>query len=177
MSFWRYFTIIQRLKLFERLWNQRAISNCFVWAYKILRIPIISAFAKSKLLSVSVISGMLSHSPNTWCADWRTRGLFWAFLADLVSWLMADLFEWLKTAEDYLLIRSCVFHYEVPSETGEWSGFGNHWFCQTSILLFSVFMSKQWLMVISLHTTKQSKTVCRKEFLSILLTKAEGVNF
>ena len=32
--------------------------------------------------------------------------------ADRVSGLMADLFEWLKTAEDHLLIRSCVFHYE-----------------------------------------------------------------
>lgn len=32
--------------------------------------------------------------------------------ADRVSGLMADLFEWLKTAEDHLLIRSCVFHCE-----------------------------------------------------------------
>ena len=32
--------------------------------------------------------------------------------ADRVSILMQDLFEWLKNAEDHLLIRSCVFHYE-----------------------------------------------------------------
>lgn len=32
--------------------------------------------------------------------------------ADRVSGLMAELFEWLKNAEDHLLIRSCVFHYE-----------------------------------------------------------------
>lgn len=32
--------------------------------------------------------------------------------ADRVSGLMAELFDWLKNAEDHLLIRSCVFHYE-----------------------------------------------------------------
>ena len=32
--------------------------------------------------------------------------------ADRVSGLMAEMFEWLKNAEDHLLIRSCVFHYE-----------------------------------------------------------------
>ena len=26
--------------------------------------------------------------------------------------LMANLFDWLKNADDHLLIRSCVFHYE-----------------------------------------------------------------
>ncbi len=32
--------------------------------------------------------------------------------ADRVPTLMNDLFNWLKRAEDHLLIRSCVFHYE-----------------------------------------------------------------
>lgn len=32
--------------------------------------------------------------------------------ADRVPYLMDDLFEWLSTAQDHLLIRSCVFHYE-----------------------------------------------------------------
>ena len=32
--------------------------------------------------------------------------------ADRVPMLMADLFTWLKSAKDHLLIRSCVFHYE-----------------------------------------------------------------
>jgi len=32
--------------------------------------------------------------------------------ANRVPTLMADLFEWLANAEDHLLIRSCVFHYE-----------------------------------------------------------------
>lgn len=32
--------------------------------------------------------------------------------ADLVPGLMNDLFEWLRNADDHLLIRSCVFHYE-----------------------------------------------------------------
>ena len=33
-------------------------------------------------------------------------------LAERVPTLIADLFDWLKHAEDHLLIRSCVFHYE-----------------------------------------------------------------
>src|SRR5574344_1210237 len=32
--------------------------------------------------------------------------------ADRVPYLMDDLFEWLSTAQDHLLIRSCIFHYE-----------------------------------------------------------------
>lgn len=32
--------------------------------------------------------------------------------ADRVPALMSDLFDWLKNADDHLLIRSCVFHYE-----------------------------------------------------------------
>ncbi|HOI27653.1 MAG TPA: Fic family protein [Paludibacteraceae bacterium] len=32
--------------------------------------------------------------------------------ADRVSYLMNDLFQWLRTTNDHLLIRSCVFHYE-----------------------------------------------------------------
>ena len=32
--------------------------------------------------------------------------------AERVPTLMADLFEWLRSTDDHLLIRSCVFHYE-----------------------------------------------------------------
>ena len=32
--------------------------------------------------------------------------------AERVPFLMKELFSWLKSAEDHLLIRSCVFHYE-----------------------------------------------------------------
>lgn len=32
--------------------------------------------------------------------------------AERVPALMSDLFDWLKNADDHLLIRSCVFHYE-----------------------------------------------------------------
>lgn len=32
--------------------------------------------------------------------------------ADRVPFLIDDLFSWLKTSKDHLLIRSCVFHYE-----------------------------------------------------------------
>lgn len=33
--------------------------------------------------------------------------------AELVKTLIDDLFNWLKKADDHLLIRSCVFHYEL----------------------------------------------------------------
>lgn len=33
--------------------------------------------------------------------------------ADRVPQLMGDLFDWLKKSKDHLLIRSCVFHYEL----------------------------------------------------------------
>lgn len=32
--------------------------------------------------------------------------------ADRVPYLIQDLFEWLKSSQDHLLIKSCVFHYE-----------------------------------------------------------------
>ena len=32
--------------------------------------------------------------------------------ADRVPYLINDLFGWLRNANDHLLIRSCVFHYE-----------------------------------------------------------------
>lgn len=52
---------------------------------------------------------------------WRTGGVgvfgengcvHMAPPANRVPMLMSDLFEWLKNADDHLLIRSCVFHYE-----------------------------------------------------------------
>lgn len=33
--------------------------------------------------------------------------------ADHVPYLVKDLFDWLKKSEDHLLIKSCVFHYEL----------------------------------------------------------------
>ena len=42
--------------------------------------------------------------------------------ADMVLNLINDLFDWLKTSEDHILIKSCVFHYEFefihPFEDG-----------------------------------------------------------
>ena len=52
---------------------------------------------------------------------WRTGGVgvfgetgcvHMAPPAERVPALMSDLFDWLKNADDHLLIRSCVFHYE-----------------------------------------------------------------
>ncbi len=32
---------------------------------------------------------------------------------NLVPRLMAELFEWIKTTDEHLLIASCIFHYEL----------------------------------------------------------------
>ena len=51
--------------------------------------------------------------------------------ADRIRDLMTDLFGWLEKADDHLLIRSCVFHYEFefihpsPMETEESAVSGN----------------------------------------------------
>lgn len=41
-----------------------------------------------------------------------TKAIHIAPPANRVPTLIADLFEWLKKADDHLLIKSCVFHYE-----------------------------------------------------------------
>lgn len=55
--------------------------------------------------------------------------------ADMVLNLINDLFDWLKTSEDHILIKSCVFHYEFefihPFEDGN-GRMGRLW--QTVIL-------------------------------------------
>lgn len=55
--------------------------------------------------------------------------------ADMVLNLINDLFDWLKTSEDHILIKSCVFHYEFefihPFEDGN-GRMGRFW--QSKIL-------------------------------------------
>ncbi len=55
--------------------------------------------------------------------------------ADMVQGLITDLFEWLKNAQDHILIKSCVFHYEFefihPFEDGN-GRMGRFW--QSKIL-------------------------------------------
>lgn len=56
--------------------------------------------------------------------------------ADMVPFLMADLFEWLSKSDTHILIKSCVFHYEFefihPFEDGN-GRMGRLW--QTAILM------------------------------------------
>lgn len=42
-----------------------------------------------------------------------TKGIHVAPPADRVPTLVSDLFQWLNKTNDHLLIRSCVFHYEL----------------------------------------------------------------
>lgn len=42
-----------------------------------------------------------------------TRAVHVAPPADRVPFLVEDLFRWLRTSVDHLLVRSCVFHYEL----------------------------------------------------------------
>lgn len=54
--------------------------------------------------------------------------------AERVKDLMDDLFEWLRSSSDHLLIRSCVFHYEFEfsthsrTATAGLGDYGNHSF-------------------------------------------------
>ena len=41
-----------------------------------------------------------------------TQAVHIAAPADRVPYLINDLFEWIKSSNDHLLIKSCVFHYE-----------------------------------------------------------------
>lgn len=76
--------------------------------------------------------------------------------AERVPFLIADLFNWLKKAEDHLLIRSCVFHYEFefihPFADGN-GRMGRLWQSQILTRLHPVF---QYLPVESMvHDNQQ----------------------
>lgn len=80
--------------------------------------PILNPFdEKDLLLAHKTMMQSLVDNPG----HWRTNGVgvfgetgcvHMAPPAERVPSLMSDLFEWLKNADDHLLIRSCVFHYE-----------------------------------------------------------------
>lgn len=69
------------------------------------------------LLAHRTMMQALVDNPGRWRSDgvgvFGEKGcVHMAPPADRVPMLMSDLFGWLKNAEDHLLIRSCVFHYE-----------------------------------------------------------------
>ena len=66
--------------------------------------------------------------------------------ADRVQILISDLFKWLQDADDHLLIKSCVFHYEFEfihpfdDGNGRMGRSGSHLFWGNSILFFYSFL-------------------------------------
>ena len=78
--------------------------------------------------------------------------------ANMVPGLIADLFGWLKDADDHLLIRSCVFHYEFefihPFIDGN-GRTGRLW--HNFILCLPIFRSRIWYSPTSRHTTMPSQ--------------------
>lgn len=80
--------------------------------------PSLNPFSEKDLLRAhSTMMQALVDNPGRW----RTSGVgvfgekgcvHMAPPLDRVAALMAGLFDWLKNADDHLLIRSCVFHYE-----------------------------------------------------------------
>jgi len=67
-------------------------------AHGIMMAALIDAPGRFRAAGVGVVAG--------------TQVIHMAPPAKRVPELMSDLFDWLKQAEDHLLIRSCVFHYE-----------------------------------------------------------------
>lgn len=80
--------------------------------------PTLNPFDEKDLLRAhATMMQALVDNPGRWrCGGVGVFGekgcLHLAPPAERVPALMSDLFEWLKNAEDHLLIRSCVFHYE-----------------------------------------------------------------
>lgn len=80
--------------------------------------PALNPFDEKDLLRAhsTMMQGLIDNPGR-----WRTSGVgvfgetgcvHLAPPAERVPQLISDLFEWLKNADDHLLIRSCVFHYE-----------------------------------------------------------------
>lgn len=64
-------------------------------------------------LMMSALTDDAGHFRNGGVGVYSEKGLVhMAPPADRVHGLMSDLFGWLKNADDHLLVRSCVFHYE-----------------------------------------------------------------
>lgn len=64
-------------------------------------------------LMMSALTDDAGHFRKGGVGVYSERGLVhMAPPADRVDLLMSDLFGWLKNADDHLLVRSCVFHYE-----------------------------------------------------------------
>ena len=77
--------------------------------------------------------------------------------AERVPALIADLFDWLKKAEDHLLIRSCVFHYEFEFIHPFADGNGRMGRLWQSLILAQLHPVFQYLPVESMVHDKQQE--------------------
>ena len=80
--------------------------------------PQLDPFSINDMLKAhkTMMSALIDEAGNFRCGDVGVINgaeiIHVAPPANRVPMLMHDLFDWLKTTEDHLLIRSCVFHYE-----------------------------------------------------------------
>lgn len=92
--------VLNALKVYNKLKSFDAKSSkSFLTAHKILMEGLVSDNGKYRKKGVGIIAGdRIAHMAPP---------------ADNVSYLMNDLFDYLKKSKDISLIKSCVFHYEM----------------------------------------------------------------
>lgn len=102
-------TIVAPIKQIQEVKNAIAVYNLY---------PQLNPFSVDDLLRahgvmMQALTDDAGHFRRTNVGVFSETGLVhMAPPADRVPGLISDLFEWLRTADDHLLIRSCVFHYE-----------------------------------------------------------------
>lgn len=92
--------VINAIEVYEKLptFNPKSL-NSFLKAHKMLMKNLISSSGKLRTKTVGILKGKeVSHVAPP---------------SEHLERLMNDLFNYLKKSDDHILIKSCVFHYEV----------------------------------------------------------------
>ena len=92
--------VLNAIKLYENLEKYKFYSDkSFLKAHKVLMNGLIQSPGKYRTKGVGIVKGnIVEHIAPP---------------AENVTYLMKDLFEYLKDSEELTLIKSCVFHYEM----------------------------------------------------------------